>query len=46
MVELVDELTGDAEKLAIDGLHLNVDKLIFEESDVEGEDMRECLEVS
>lgn len=46
MIELVDELTCDAEELAIDSLSLHVYKLILEESNVKGEDMREGLEIS
>ena len=45
MVELVYELTCDAEELAIYCLRLYVDKFILEECDVKGEDVRECLEV-
>lgn len=43
MVELIDELTCDAEELAIYGLRLYVDKLVLEECNVKGEDVRECL---
>lgn len=45
MVELVYELTCDAEELAIDSLRLYVYKLVLEECNVKGEDMRKCLQV-
>ena len=46
MVELIDELTCNAEKLAIHSFHLHIDKLILEESNVKREDMGEGLQVS
>lgn len=46
MIKFIDELTCNAKELTIHSLHLYVNKLILEESDVKREDMREGLQVS
>lgn len=43
VIELIDELAGDAEELAVDCFLLHVAKLIFEECGKELEDMSEGL---
>jgi hypothetical protein len=43
VIKLVDELAGDAEKLAVDCLLLHVAELVFEEGGEELEDVGEGL---
>lgn len=45
VIELVDELAGDAEKLAVDGLHFHVSELVVEEGREKFEDVGKSLRI-
>lgn len=45
VIELVDELAGDAEKLAVDCLHFHVSELVVEEGREKLEDVGKSLRI-